>query len=497
MTVEAPKKVLLFISHQPDAIKVAGSFLSKRNFSVHVEAEIKDALVQIFEIKPDFIFIAWDHPDKKVTLLPKILANSTASIVVPFINKNTKDSIFKIDQCPYTPKLYPPLSGPSVERLILKATKEDADYLEKVNKFKTKTAKHDEIMAIQKNLADTALAEIGDTEESPPEADASDLLEQNLPDDESNLNGSLSEIEKRNALLDEEKAPLTEDQIKGLRETLDEKVKPSLENVLSAQDSAGAKKEKAKQKNTLIFQTGPVSTFIDKGPIIQKGISRTTGNFNRVKKPKDLAPVSEEPLVESEVVESYNVYCISIISASWCGYFVVSSLTSLDFNTIDLVFTDWIKAQLRNLDDITERDYFDFENVSPESIKEIQKIADYSEEMNAYDRDFNVSFFAVEPKDMKIDFSPDKNFIQVYTRDIPPQAALDFDLLLHLPENKKYLLFTMKAMAITEDQRSRLLSRNVTQLFTSIENEREFRRFLVRKTFSRLHEIINNKLSGL
>jgi hypothetical protein len=151
---------------------------------------------------------------------------------------------------------------------------------------------------------------------------------------------------------------------------------------------------------------------------------------------------------------------------------------------------------MKNLDDITERDYFNFEGVPEETVSEIQKMADYSEKMTANGQQYSVCFFAVEPKDMKIDFSSDKNYIEVYTRDIPPQAALDFDLLLHLPENQKYLLFTLKEMALTEDQRSRLLNRNVTKLFTNLENEYEYRKFLAMKTFSRLFDIINNRLAG-
>ena len=93
---EKARQVLLFISHQPDDLKIVISFLKKRNFDVHVESDIKGSITNVFEIKPDFIFLAWDHPDKKITMLPKILGQSVASVIVPFINKNSKDAIFKI-----------------------------------------------------------------------------------------------------------------------------------------------------------------------------------------------------------------------------------------------------------------------------------------------------------------------------------------------------------------------------------------------------------------
>jgi AmiR/NasT family two-component response regulator len=502
-----PLKVLLFITDDQANLKVVTSFLKKRNFTVHIESDVKDAVASVFDLKPDFIFIDWNHSDRKIQMLPKILS-STGAIVVPFVNRNTKEAVFKFDQCPYSPKLYPPLSGPSVERVIMKSTKEDADFLEKVRKFKDNESKAAMAQA-QRKLMEADLSEIpitDDLHEAPPpiipqEKSGTAEAKSSVAIDENEIKENL---EQRNSILDEEKSPLTEEQKKNLHQGLQDQVTPSLENALSVKDvtekTGKAPGKHSAGKNTFFFKS-EVSAGGIKGSLY---ISRGT--------PKVKKPVREKPLLqdvsseEQDSVESetslsaddglYYVHCISIICPGWCGYFLISSKYSLDFGTIDLVFSDWIKSQMKNLDEITERDYFNFENVPEETVTEIQKMADYSEKMTANGQEYTVSFFAVEPKDMKIDFSSDKNYIEVYTRDIPPQAALDFDLLLHLPENQKYLLFTLKEMALTEDQRSRLLSRNVTKLFTKLENEYEFRKFLAMKTFSRLFEIINNRLAG-
>jgi hypothetical protein len=487
-----PLKVLLFISDGSENLKVVSSFLKKRNFEVHFESDVKEAIVQVFEIKPDYIFISWDHSDRKIQMLPKILAQSTASIVVPFVNRNTKDAIFKFDQCPYSPKLYPPLSGPSVERVIMKSTKEDAEYLEKVKKFKDNESKTAAALA-QKKLMESEIPEPPHvTEQKNGGAPAS------TPAPAAPTEAIKEELLERNAVLEEAKIPLTEEQKKNLNQDLKEKVTPSLENVLSSKESYDKQKSPNKHssgKNTLVFKSD-VPAGAKKSAIY---ISRGTPKVKKPARPKlateDAGP-DETELIEDDLTGTFYVHCISIICPTWCGYFLVSSENPLEFDTIDLVFSDWIKSQMKNLDDITERDYFNFEGVPEETVSEIQKMADYSEKMTANGQQYSVCFFAVEPKDMKIDFSSDKNYIEVYTRDIPPQAALDFDLLLHLPENQKYLLFTLKEMALTEDQRSRLLNRNVTKLFTNLENEYEYRKFLAMKTFSRLFDIINNRLAG-
>jgi hypothetical protein len=516
MAEPTSQKVLLFISHQPDNLKVATSFLKKRNFVVHVETEVKEAIVQVFDLKPDFVFISWDHTDKKIQMLPKILAQSAASIIVPFINKNTKDAIFKIEQCPYTPKLYPPLSGPSVERLIMKSSKEDAAYLEKVKKFKSAETQA-EMARIQKNLADTEAAEAATAAAAavtaaealqPPPAEPGAVADEGFSGEEELLTPAtpaLTEteiqknLESRNDILEEEKSPLSEEKKLELQKTIDEDIKPSLENVLTAnaaaEEAAPEAVKKPQRKGPLVFKNTPSPGAMKSGIYISKGTPAQ-------KKPAKPASASLEEVGENTVADfempalNNYVHCISIVCPHWCGYFMISSVTSLDFATIELVFSDWLKTQMRNPEDITERDYFNFDDVTPETIAEIKKMADYSETIKVKDQEFSILFFAVEPKDMKIDFSPDHHYIEVYTRDIPPQAALNFDLLLHLPENQKYLLFTLKDMALTEDQRSRLLNRNVTKLFTKLENEYEYRRFLVMKTFSRLFELISNRLAG-
>lgn len=97
-------------------------------------------MVKVIEVQPSIIFLAWDHPNSKIQDLPHLMANATKATVIPFIMGQTKDVIRKLDICTMNPKLYPPISGPAIERLITKFSKvqirKNADYDEIMGKHK-------------------------------------------------------------------------------------------------------------------------------------------------------------------------------------------------------------------------------------------------------------------------------------------------------------------------------------------------------------------------
>jgi hypothetical protein len=520
------KKVLLFVTNLPENVKIVLSFLSKRDFSVFVETEIKEAVVKVFEKKPDFIFIAWDHSDKKIMMLPKLLEKSTASIIVPFINKNTKESILRFSQCPLNPKLYPPISGPAIERLILKHSKEDVEFLTKVNQFKTSTATEQEVISIQNNLNALAAREsesietisANDTpniENLQVKMPARPLMDMVLPDD---LEKLTQELEDRNFTLEQEKQELSEEQLSVMKASLSKEVTDPLTNILQSieelevepevltaeevspdkdlsasqgkQDFSSAKKniystaEKSDQakEELLIEKSG--ADFSRKNPLFFKDESAEIKNHQ----PSEI--VNEQP-----VASLFQVYCFSIVANNWCGYFVVSTKAKLDYPSLDLAFNEWLKKQFPNLGDITERDFFEFSQVDLHAVEEIEKMAEMNEILKAHNYEFHISLFSVKPDDMKVEFNSEKSYIKIFTRDIPTDDPIGFNLFLHLPENQKYLLYSAKNKPLNDEQKVRLLNKNITQLYTQIGDEHVYRKFLLRKTFTRLYQLINNKLS--
>lgn len=498
MIAESAKKVLLFIAHQPESLKIITSFLKKRNFEVYLEKDIKEAVVKVFEVKPDFIFIAWDHPEKKIMMLPKILSQSTKAVIVPFINKNSKDALFKIETCPVSPKLYPPISGPAIERLILKSGREDIDFLDKVNKFKNKEDVGLDIDNLKKSLVqiedvqqiiDAPTPEmINQVLENPPaNVNFEEVLPAEIKNPEEEKIEILNKTEKRNEVLSKTKINFTEEQKQGLKNSIEEQVKAPLENILQAQlEYPPEIKKKPLPSKILIIKRDSPEAKPKKNNIFTTPAPVEAG-AQILSQENEVATPAQTLL--------FNAYCISIISPNWCGYFIVTSTAQLDFTTIDLVFTDWIKNQVRSIEEVTERDYFEFTNVEQSTLDDLKKISDYSEQLTAHNYDFNINFFSVEPKDMKVEFDENKKHIVVYTDDIPTEISLDFDILLHLPKNDKFLVYTLKNSNLKEEQKNRLIKNNVSQLYIEIAYEYEYRKFLVNRTFYKLHDLINKKLT--
>ena len=523
-TEESSKKVLLFITNLPESLKIVVSFLSKREFTVFIESEVKDAVAAIFEKKPDFVFVAWDHSDKKIMILPKLLEKSTASIIVPFINKNSKESIFKFGQCPLSPKLYPPISGPAIERLILKHSKEDLDFLSKVNQFKTAPANAEELLNIQNNLNQITAIDL-DAMDTPPSIEPSADLNEKihmparpqidiaLPED---LEQLTKELEDRNFTLEQEKEALSTEKITAMKASLNEDVPDPLANIMQSLESLDEASEslkeedqtnpgltsKNKQQSELNLKKNISSSY--KAPseikteiMIEKSstdYSRQNALFFKDETEKVFKHNAEE-LTEINETVALQVYCFSVIAQNWCGYFVVSTKAKLDYSSLDLAFTEWLKKQFPNLGPITERDFFEFNHVDIQAVQEIEKMAELNENITAYNFEFRISLFSVKPEDMKVELNEDKSYIKIFTQDIPTSDSVGFNLFLHLPENQKYLLYSLKNKPLNEDQKNRLLSKNITQMYTAVNDEHVYRKFLVRKTFTRLYQLINNKLT--
>lgn len=486
--------------------------MGKREFHVFVETEIKEAVVKVFEKKTDFIFIAWDHSDKKIMMLPKLLEKSTASIIVPFINKNTKESVFRFGQCPLSPKLYPPISGPAIERLILKHSKEDADYLTKVSQFKTAAAAEEELLNIQNNLNALAATEETEVIEAPPtspEAEeetisakfpARPLMDMVLPEE---LEKLTQELEDRNFTLEHEKEELSEEQLEAMKTSLTEEVADPLTNILQSIENLEdepiveqGRTDSSTLKKT--FSSGPSEQQIKTEMLIEKSstdFSRQNALFFKDEGQEIKQRIPEETGEAAVENSLFQVYCFSIIANNWCGYFVVSTKAKLDYPSLDLAFTEWLKKQFPELGTITERDFFEFSQVDLHAVEEIEKMAEMNENLKAHNYDFRVSLFSVKPDDMKVEFNPEKSYIKIFTRDIPTDDPIGFNLFLHLPENQKYLLYSVKNKPLNDDQKLRLLNKNITQLYTTISDEHIYRKFLLRKTFTRLYQLINNKLS--
>lgn len=119
-TPQTTSNKILFLKKTPHSIMGAEKYLKKRGWQIISTHDLKVAVLKAVEFKPDFIFIAFDHPNKKVTHLPKVFNQVLRSTIVPYAEAQSSYAIHQIRQSGSTYSLTPPIMGPKIERLIHK-----------------------------------------------------------------------------------------------------------------------------------------------------------------------------------------------------------------------------------------------------------------------------------------------------------------------------------------------------------------------------------------
>jgi hypothetical protein len=511
MTPES-KKVLFFIKSPSHNLKSIELFLNKRNFTVFNESDIKEALTQIIEHQPDFIFLAWDHSSPVITSLPKLISQATAAIIVPYIMSNTKEAARKFNICPINPKLYPPISGPAIERLVLKFEKQSTEDAFKLNHIKTTMSTQEDLNTIKSNFMANLDNFINEAQEQAEESPESEQAEEQRHEqvEEKEKHQRKESIEKRGGLLRQSlKSNLTTQNIEQLKKSFEDKIKQPLENLINTlnetqnygevgvidapESSIGAVKItetsfKKADNGGIIIQEGASGNL---GSIVQKGVGQG----------QELGTITHEntdsPQQHGSVIlaERLKAYCMSVYSENWCGYLIITTAVQLDFSSVDMIFTDWIKQQFENMQEIDEYDFFEFRDVDPSILKNLTAKADYVETLEINGFALNVGFFPIEPDKMNIDLTDDKSLIKIMTEDIPTDAEIGFSLHLHLPENKKYLLYTQANKSLSYEQKKRLVTNKIFQLYTPLDFAKEYKKFMIEKNVRELYQTLSKKFS--
>jgi len=98
----------------------AEAFLRNRKWTVGSSTNIKEALGYIIQKNPQYVLISADHPHKKVKILPKMLAQAFPIRVIAFAETSSSNSSKSLTAMGLEYNLYPPVSGPAIERIVLK-----------------------------------------------------------------------------------------------------------------------------------------------------------------------------------------------------------------------------------------------------------------------------------------------------------------------------------------------------------------------------------------
>lgn len=440
-------KVLFFIKSPTANIAHVELFLKKRGFTVYSESNLKIALLEIFNVNPDYIFIATDHPTDSISNLPKIITQSLISNIIYYCTSNDKNQTRKLQQSSgQKNKLFPPLSGPAIQRLISKNEKENSTETSTLEKNKSTgtssnnaTEQQIKKTALRNKDLDNFIDNFVESERKPAEIyiDKGQRAKE-LRHNQSILNSSgvlyLSPVQ---------------DIVSSTQNKLSQSLKTKLNNSFTEQ--------------TEIQMAEMVETFSE---------SSATEEILRLK---------------NKTLEAAKFgYCLIVEHLNWCGYLIVASEDIIEPASLDTILTTWLNENIRdsinsNTAESASTEVFTtgFEvtlsDVSFEKFSE--QFADYSKTIQINDHKTMISFFSQPPEAISLQIHDLHDMIQVLTEEIPVELPIPFDLHLYLPENKKFILYYKKDSSVANIQIDRLKEKKVSTLYTSLDYENAIRKF--------------------
>ena len=113
-------KTMLIVKSDQNGLKGVEQFLKNRDWKVVSTHEMKSAIMHLMQLKPAFVLITVDHPNKKMLKFPKMILSAFPTCVMTFAEKLTTTSFKALMDSGVEYKINPPLTGPAIERAVNK-----------------------------------------------------------------------------------------------------------------------------------------------------------------------------------------------------------------------------------------------------------------------------------------------------------------------------------------------------------------------------------------
>ena len=117
-------KSMLILKSSATALGAVETFLRNRGWKIHSTTDLKEAFEQIVTQKPSYVLITVDHSNKKVRTLPKLIAANFPTATIVFAETQTPASYKMLHESASEYRVYPPVTGPAIERCINKYLKD-------------------------------------------------------------------------------------------------------------------------------------------------------------------------------------------------------------------------------------------------------------------------------------------------------------------------------------------------------------------------------------
>ncbi|WP_374029893.1 hypothetical protein [Bdellovibrio bacteriovorus] len=438
------KKTLLIIKAQPQSLGTVEGFLRNREWKIKSTSNLKEALIFLVQEQPQFVMVCIDHPNRKVRNLPKILTQAFPVCVIAFTEESSAASFNLLSNSSTEYLVYPPVTGPAVERTVNK-------YLKDLHAKGLTSPPRGGL-----NAVDNGVISIKGEGGSFSSHDAQSILAHMLSNDEnsaylaSSANtsqpgmaahglgaGTLHSAMLANATVD----PLATRQNQARAPMMGWTPLPSALNKKQPLTPEQIEQEpRATKKDSIILR----------------------GTKEALEKACVKPPLQPTTFIE----EATNVACIVIQSARFSGYLI----TAMSKNKkIDSVFMDKVRERLfrflkENGENVTDGEKMDlqikqvpFEDWALDCAEFLRKSVHEGQEVA-------MAFFPRQDIEVRLADSPAEEMAAIKIEELAGDVAVEFNVYIHLPRNNRYVLYTPRGSVFYHVQKDRLLSQGISQL---------------------------------
>ena len=527
---------MYFIKHPNSFLEGAEKFLRNRDFETYGSTDFKNALMEIMQIKPDYVFVCLDHPNKKITMIPKLLAQAFPVLVIPYLHVATASSIKLLHNTSSEYKLHPPSTGPSIQRLLNKIKKDQTEREEAPLTNKTKESG-------EPSTNENAVIKIGGQGKQQDvwsfrAEEAKKALDSFLMNDDSSVTGNLFTPLEQNAEKDFElQAPVPKNNLaKPNSDKTNDDFQQQKKKLFSAlaekerlEAEAKAKKESAKaayERNQAETQAldarrreqlkaysetrsqtnSPELKSLNQVPSPDSHPSRLE-SFKAGDKIKSLSTKKSiaknpsqrheglEQAVEDSVsqlsVGSYeekiieyvqnisNATCLSLVSKRFTGYLVAAFGNQ---QKMEPEFVELMKRRLFEFLLIQGEEVNSGDNLQVK-IREVAfdswaiEQAEFLKKSVHNGTEVAMAFFPTTQANPQIGPLQPSAMMAIPIDDIRDDKPVEFNVYIYLIANKKYILYTATGGYLEKEQKERLKSRGIHQLHLHKDSIHSFKRY--------------------
>lgn len=473
MDQEAVNKKLLIIKAKPGGLGTVEGFLKNRDWTIKSTTNLKEALIFLVQEQPQFVMVSIDHPNRKVRNLPKILAQAFPVCVIVFAEENSAASFNMLNTSNSEYVLYPPVTGPAVERTVNKFYK-DQNAKGITNPFQRNGsvgADGDGVIAIKgegggsgAQSAQSILQQLlaGDDAGNLNQSNPSQSNIGYMPGTNSEMNlGMMPSTTGNNGL-----GPNWAQQGPGAGQVHnygDQESDETLNSRLMRQNSGKNAPGWAPLPTKKRQQDRPTPEQIENNPLASKKDSII------LRGTKDALEKSciKTSFTESEAIEnSTNISCIVLESTRFSGYLITAMGKD---RKLDEAFLSKVRERLfrflkENGEKIEDSDSMQL------NIKEVP-FEDWALEQAEFLRksvhEGNEVAMAFFPRqDIKTTYgeSASEEMASINLNELAGNVAVEFNVYIYLPKNNKYVLYTPRGSKFFDVQKQRLQSQGISNL---------------------------------